>query len=710
MKKGISVSRVLMLTYVFLGFVPVMILSAVYFSVAPNLPRNVRILADVPVLLVTILSIVGLLILLIVLKKFASGIGNIAETAKKAIDGDLTIKADNHILLELRILSEVFNLLIKQFHDVLADFCQSASEVKHLTETVSETVKLTSDASTDISESSEAVAEGASQQAEDSEECSKITSELVEKVEYLVQSAREMAEKAEIVNRMTEFGKNQVSELTDKTKSSEKNIHEITDRVGDLSSMAQSVSRIAMVITNIASQTNLLSLNASIEAARAGETGKGFAVVANEIKKLADQSMVSSCEIENIIKSIQGQVALTAKTINSTKENMLSQTGSVHKTDDAFKSISGAIMELSGQLTVVKEGINKLSNYKEMLTDSIVNIAAVAEKTAASTEEITSLMYSQANSGEILVQLSSDLGLLINKLDRRIEKYNFNKPVTVKRAFAVIPCVDIPFYKDTFEGAKQAGKKLGVEIICAVPKNYDPREQAALIDEMAERGVAGIGLGPLEGNEVRRAVAKAAAKGIKIVCFDTDLPNSERTGFIGTDNYLAGKILGELIAKMLKGRGRVIGASSSAIMLNLKQRIDGCKEVLAQYPEIKLLDVHAPGTSDPEVRWKTLKQLIENTKDIDCFFCVDFYGYRLAERIKKELGLSIITITFDKTEDAMRLIKAGQLTAILAQRQGLWGELVVRRLNEILMSKSIAPFEDTGTYVINSKNVSIFDS
>jgi len=90
-----------------------------------------------------------------------------------------------------------------------------------------------------------------------------------------------------------------------------------------------------------------------------------------------------------------------------------------------------------------------------------------------------------------------------------------------------------------------------VDLIWRAPEKYDSRLQAELIDEVVAMGVSGIGIGPIDGPEVRESLKKAMNMGIKVICFDTDIPDIGRDAFIGTDNYKAGITFGELVAKNL---------------------------------------------------------------------------------------------------------------------------------------------------------------
>lgn len=705
----LSIRSLLVVVYFLFAAAPVVLLGVLFFTGAAKISGVLGGLTGIlaPALIVWI--VIGFIAVLLITGRYSKFINIIVETIDNAHKGDLMAQTPENCAFGLNGLARAVNSIIKQFHDVMSNVYQSTEEVKHLTGTVSETALQTAKASGEITVSSESMAKGAGQQAADAEDCTTLSNELIKNVEFVAGSVEVMSKKADITQEMADYGKKNINELLEKSKLSETNIKDITSKVNELSNMAQNISQITTVITGIASQTNLLSLNAAIEAARAGEAGRGFAVVAEEIRKLADQSLLSSQEIVSIITGIQEQIATTTSTISSTLQTILSQADSVNKTSGAFNSISEAISQMYEQLIVVRDGMNKLTGHKTKLSDSIMNIAAVAQETAASTEEITSLMFSQKNSGEILVQLSSNLDTLISSLDSKISKFNFEKLQTERKAFAVISCIDIPFFKDAFDGAVEVGKKLGVEVLCSAPKEYNVKQQLKLFDEAINKGVRGIGIGPIDAPEMRDAISKAVRKGIKVICFDTDLPGTGRACFIGTDNIKAGRMLGEIVAKTLNGKGRIIGTTANSAQLNLNQRIEGFKQIISKYPDIKLLDIEATGIVDIDGRWKAIKQILQKHGSFDCFVTFDSSGWNFIPRIKSELGISPKAVIFDKSKPAIELLKKGELTAVVAQRPGLWGELVVRRLNDLMLGNKIPELEDTGTYEINKKNVFVFE-
>lgn len=685
--------------YLSTSILPVLVLTASYLYHAQNM--------QIFIILACLLALVGFVLQIFVSGRISKGCRSIIRAFQKAEDGDIKTVIKEEGNFQTKEIIKESNELIQHFNKVLSNVGRSTEEVKHLVYTVKSTSKEASDIANQIAVSAELVSKGAAEQAEDAEESIKVTMELVNKFEEVAKSAELMTKKADITREMADYGKANICDLQEKSKLTESNMENINQKISELNEMAANISNITATISDMASQTTLLSLNASIEAARAGEMGKGFGVVAEEIKKLAQQSVKSSEQINKIIVGIQNQVGITTETIASTTKTIQVQAESVQKTNEAFFGISNAVDELITQLLEVKKGIGILDQFKQTLSDSIDNIASVAQETAASTQEITSLMFSQINSSEILVQLSESFDLIIENLEKAINKFNFERIATARRSFAIIPCVDIPFFRDTKDGAMDAAAKLGVDVLWYAPDNYEVESQAAIIDEVVEKGVSGIGVGPIDGSEVRQSIKRALDKGIKVVCFDTDIPEIGRNGFIGTDNYKAGRTIGELVAKKLNGNGRVIGSMASKNMLNQKERLDGFMEVIKKYPGIEVIDIIPVEQTDSELKWQIVKNFIQKTSGFDCFVSLDASGSYYVRKMNEEMGITPICVVFDKTEDSVKPLKNGS-TSVLAQRPRLWGELSVRRLNELCNGKSIMDKEDTGTYEINKSNMSVF--
>lgn len=703
MKKKLSLRSIINLPQIILVVLPIVI-ALILLLVNPKISIQTGFSVLAAILISTVVSIS---IQNVLLRSYLRSMNKMVESLKQIEQGELSIAIEGSGVHELNELSVIIDRIVKEFDGVISQVYASYNDIKHMMNIMTENFRVSSKNSENISRTTETVSRGAIKQAEDSEACHNMSMELVGQVETVSKSSELMLAKAGLVGEMTNSGKDSITDLVDKSKISEVNIAEINKSIDGLSTMTQDIANITEIISNIASQTNLLSLNASIEAARAGEAGKGFAVVADEIKKLAEKSLSSARDIAKTVESANEQVNSTTERINSITQAIICQMDSVHKTNETFSGIAEASKELFQQLNDVRKGINQLESLKSSLISSIENISVVAAETAASSQEITSLMYSQNNSASALAEMSEGLEKLADDVEEKLSKYHFQKKEKKRKTFAVITVQDLAFFEDTFKGAQEIGRNLGANILCKAPVSWGEDFQTPLIEECIEMGVDGIAIGPIDAPKVREAVKKAMNKGIKVIAFDNNLPDSGINEFIGTDNFLAGVSIGEATIKYLNGKGDIIITIANMMSDNFIERVNGFKKAIANYADIRILRVEPEGGDIPG-RSELLIKLVRKYPNVDCIVYMDYQGSDIMERVIEATSYNGKIIGFDKTDNSMKMLQNGVLTSVIVQRPKIWGELAIKRLNDLTQGKEVPAFEDAGTFEINRKNISIY--
>lgn len=268
------------------------------------------------------------------------------------------------------------------------------------------------------------MADGASSQAVDTQTATESVIVIGNMVE---QTNSEVAKLRHNVTVMQEAGNEaektlgELEEINAKAKTS---IEEIYVQTNTTNESAMKIKDAIELITTIAEETNLLSLNASIEAARAGEQGRGFAVVANQIQKLAEQSNESAMKVQQIANMLMEDSERAVHTMDEVKEIMDEQVQKVELTSSMFEKVQDEISNSMDGIANISEKTEQMDEARINVVDIVQNLTAIAEENAAGTEETSASVTDVSNIVDNISGNAKQLHSVAETIENEMQKFH----------------------------------------------------------------------------------------------------------------------------------------------------------------------------------------------------------------------------------------------------------------------------------------------
>ena len=285
-----------------------------------------------------------------------------------------------------RIVRAIMNLR-GQMSDVIGAIVEQSDSVQSTAQQISSGTEQTANAIGQVDVAVGEISDGATSQATETQRATEnviVMGDMIEQTRDEVNALKEHAQDMKAAGDMATQTLAELEAINQKTKNA---IEVIYKQTNTTNASALRIQEVTKMITGIAEETNLLSLNAAIEAARAGEQGRGFAVVASQIQKLAEQSNASTEEIAKIINVLISDAERAVETMNDVKEIMEEQSQKVERTDQAFEKVRSGISASLHGVEKITEKTEKLDAARSNVIDIVQSLTAIAEENAAATEE-----------------------------------------------------------------------------------------------------------------------------------------------------------------------------------------------------------------------------------------------------------------------------------------------------------------------------------
>lgn len=378
---------------------------------------------------VTIL-IVSLIVCIILVKQIAVTVVHAGDMLVKVSDGDLRIQLSKKaakVSKSARKRRDEIGTMVSSMYGLVEKLQTMIGNIKNTTDHLlqsGETLKTlssqTNTAAGEIAGAIEDIARGAATQAEDIDLATTQVNNIGAMIENIVQKVQELDRISVNMKKADDESEQIINELEESNDRTREAIRKIDASVHTTNESVGKIQEAVNLITSIASETSLLSLNASIEAARAGEAGRGFAVVASQISKLSEDSNRSAQTIEHIIEQLSADSEASVKIMAEVGEIIEEQQKKLNETKEKFADVSKGIEASIAETEDVYAETKDCDEARIKVTDIIENLSAVAEKNATSTQQTNASMEEMNTTIHKLAESARNIESIADELKRDV--------------------------------------------------------------------------------------------------------------------------------------------------------------------------------------------------------------------------------------------------------------------------------------------------
>ncbi len=373
------------------------------------------------IVFITAASLLAILVVFLITRGISKPIDSLKNSIQKVSEGDLTVQLDTKRRDEFYTLSNGVSDMMMHMRTLIGEVQDVAGTVSGSSVSLTGTADVLLDATKEISMAIDEIGKGIIQQSEDAERSLHQMSNLSEQINQVYSNTNEIGQIASDTQNVAKEGMLIIDELSSKSKATSEITQDVIQKIQNSKGQSKKIEGFINIINAIASQTNLLSLNASIEAARAGEAGRGFAVVAEEIRKLAEQSVKAAKQIQNTVKEIEVQNKETVDTAAIAENIVASQAEALLKTVSVFDDISSHVNSLVDHMNDILQRLKTIETAKDDTLCAVQSISAITEQTSASSQEVNATAQNQIGSVEKLRQSAIILEEDAKKLEDAIK-------------------------------------------------------------------------------------------------------------------------------------------------------------------------------------------------------------------------------------------------------------------------------------------------
>lgn len=370
---------------------------------------------------------------LFVISSVQKSIRKFKGTLEQISNGEIMVKAQTNNKNEFDTFGHSLNKMTDQLAGVISDVITCGTELNDTGAELEQMSQNCERISEQLDVSISGIAQGATTQAEDVENSTSEIAHLGELMDSMDADIADLDTTSINMKKASDDVENILTELSTSNEHMTDSIHKIADQITKTNDSVKEIEEAVSLISSIADQTNLLSLNASIEAARAGEAGRGFAVVASEIQQLADQSNNSANTIFQVISNLINDFKDTLAVMDEVEKATAAQNEKLMQTQVQFEIVNAGIAQSRDKTAVIKRAIGECNDVRNAVSQIMMNLSAISEENAASTTETASAMQNLNNTISVLLKESQKLLSLSVQLEEDIRFFQLDGNGTTTR-------------------------------------------------------------------------------------------------------------------------------------------------------------------------------------------------------------------------------------------------------------------------------------
>lgn len=370
----------------------------------------------VSIVILIICAVIAMLVATQVMKPIMSITGSITKLSELDFTEDKKAELLARRKDETGILANAAVVLQKKFVDLISNMRVQSTSLYDASESMNGNANEITRSVEQMEKAVNEIADGATSQAQETQTATENIILMGDMIQETNQEVEDLRANARIMRSAGEKAMEILAELGAINQQTKDAIQVIYNQTTHTNSSVAEIKKATDIITDIAEETNLLSLNASIEAARAGEAGRGFAVVASQIQQLADQSNASASQIAATITALITEFDETMKTMEAVKEVIAKQDEDVTNTENAFNAVKDGISKSIDGIRAIAAKTAQLDEARVKVVDVVQNLTAIAQENAASTEEtsataaeVSTIMGNMASNAEQLHKIANEL-------------------------------------------------------------------------------------------------------------------------------------------------------------------------------------------------------------------------------------------------------------------------------------------------------------